>query len=471
MDTATQIDHLKQLFKSQKAAFNKSPFPDYRKRLNNLNKLKSLLLDNQQQFIEALNKDFGNRSADDSKIGDILTSVSGINYNISNLKRWMKPEKRHVSVLFQPAKARVEYQPLGVVGILVPWNYPVFLALGPLAAALAAGNRAIIKMSEFTPNTTALLTKLVTSHFDEDEVSVVGGEAEVASVFSSLTFDHIFFTGSTAVGKLVMKAAAENLVPVTLELGGKSPAIIDKKMSIKTAVERLILGKTLNSGQTCVAPDYILCPKGKVQELSDELANSFNKMFPGINENNDYTSVVNDGQYNRLINLIADAKAKGASVRELAINPECQKSRQLPLTLITNISNDMTVMQEEIFGPILPIIEYDTIEQAISYVNDRDRPLALYIYSFDKKLQQQIIKQTHAGGVCINDAAFHVAVDDLPFGGVGPSGMGSYHGEEGFKTFSHAKSILSRGKISFTPMLFPPYGTFIHNLVYKLFIR
>ncbi|QOL26338.1 coniferyl aldehyde dehydrogenase [Thalassotalea sp. LPB0316] len=471
MEDNQELQQLDHILDQQKVAFNANPYPEYQARINDLDTLKSLVLDNQDALVSAMNEDFGNRSVDDSKIGDILTTVAGIHYAKKQLKKWMKPQKRHVGILFQPASARVEYQPLGVVGIMVPWNYPIFLALGPLTTALAAGNRAMIKMSEFTPKTTQVLAQLVSQYFSQDKVAIIDGDASVAAKFSALNFDHLFFTGSTNVGKLVMRAAAENLVPVTLELGGKSPAIIAPDMPIKTAVARLMLGKTLNSGQTCVAPDYLFVPRGKSRETVQELQQLFAKMFPAIDNNQDYTSVVNDGQYQRLVGLVEDAKAKGAVVTELNQNPNCNKTRQLPLTVLEQVTEDMTVMQQEIFGPLLPIMEYDDVNDAIAYIQRHERPLALYIYSFNKQTQQHILANTHSGGVCINEAAFHVAVEDLPFGGVGHSGMGNYHGIEGFKTFSHAKAILSRGKISLTSLLFPPYGTALHNLVYKLFIK
>lgn len=462
---------LNDILNSLKNSFKKTPFPDRDQRQQDLKTLKALLLNNQDALIQAMCEDFGNRSNDDSKIGDILTTVQGINYSLKHLKKWMKPSKRHLSLLLQPASARVEYQPLGVVGIIVPWNYPVFLGLGPLTAALASGNKAMVKMSEYTPSTAKLLKQLVDKYFESNKISIIEGDASVAAAFSSLPFDHLFFTGSTNVGKLVMRSAAEHLVPVTLELGGKSPAIIADDMDINTAVNRFILGKTLNAGQTCVAPDYIFCPKGKTQQLIDAIETTFKSMYPSVKDNKDYTCVVNSAQHARLQALIDDAAAKGAVITPLGGDPGCAKTRQMPLTLIHEVNNEMQVMQQEIFGPILPIIEYDTLEQAIDYINEGERPLALYIYSFNKACQNQILKSTHSGGVCINDAAFHVAAEDLPFGGVGSSGMGSYHGSEGFKTFSHAKSILSRGRLSFGKLLFPPFGTAVHNLIYKLYIR
>lgn len=475
MKEITSIDELESSLALQKKYFSENSYPPYQARVNDLKSLKQLLLENQDEFIDALSMDFGHRSADDSRIGDILTAVSGINYTLKKMKRWMKSQRKHIGILFQPAKGEVIFQPKGVIGIIAPWNYPLFLALGPLTAALAAGNVAMIKMSEYSPNTSALLAKLIGEIFPINKVAIVGGDVEIAAKFSSLAFDHLFFTGSTAVGKLVMKSAAENLVPVTLELGGKSPAIIDHSMNIATAVTRLILGKTLNSGQTCVAPDYIFCPREKCTELVEEISARYKKMYPSLSNNDDCTCIINTGQYQRLTQLLSDAEDKGARVisclAEDSSTKEQDSSRKLPLTLVCDTHDEMLVMQQEIFGPILPIIAYDDISEVLAYINARPRPLALYIYSFDKAFQQKLLFKTHAGGVCINDAAFHVANDDLPFGGVGASGMGQYHGEEGFKTFSHAKAVLTRGHISLTPLLFPPFDTFIHRSVYKFFIR
>jgi coniferyl-aldehyde dehydrogenase len=467
----TEIAALAPILERQRLAFNTNLFPDYNERIDKLKRLKNLVLQNQDAFVKTLSQDFGHRSNDDSMIGDILTSVSGINYSIDRLKGWMKPKRKHIGILFQPASGKVMHQPLGVIGIIVPWNYPVFLSLGPLTTALAAGNRAMLKMSEFTPNTNELLAKLIAKEFSVDEVAIIGGEADVAAAFSALTFDHLFFTGSTHVGKLVMQAAAKNLVPVTLELGGKSPAIIADDVPIKTAVERFIFGKTMNCGQTCVAPDYLFCPEGKQQALIDEIRSRFNTMFPCVQVNDDYTSIVNQRQYERIQDLLDDAKEKGATIIPLAQEDTDVSKRKIPLTIVTNVNDDMKIMQEEIFGPLLPIKEYKDMSEVVTYVNAHPRPLSLYIYSFEKSVQERLLKETIAGGVCINEAAFHVANEDLPFGGVGASGMGNYHGEEGFVRFSHAKSILKRGKVSFAHMLFPPYGKSVHKLVYKFFIR
>ena len=471
MTKITTQKTLADTFSQQKKYFANNTYPSYQERISELKKLKAILIDNQDAFIDAMSQDFGHRSADDSRIGDILTTVMGINYAIKKLKRWMKPEKKHIGILFQPAKGEVVFQPKGVVGIIAPWNYPVFLALGPLTTALAAGNSAMIKMSEYTPKTNTLLASLIASSFSQNKVAVVCGEVDMATAFSNMPFDHLFFTGSTGVGKMVMKAAADNLVPVTLELGGKSPTIIDDSIDIKTAVSRLILAKALNSGQTCVAPDYIFCPENKVAELTQVFKDYYQEMYPNTQENADCTCIINDAQKARIDHLLSDAKAKGANITPLNSNNNSPLSRKVPLTILTNVNDDMTVMQEEIFGPLLPIIGYKHIDEAITYINSKPRPLALYICSFNKKLQQQVLLNTHAGGVCINDAAFHVANDDLPFGGIGASGMGQYHGSEGFKTFSHGKAVFSRGRISLGTLLFPPFGNAIHKLIYKLFIR
>jgi coniferyl-aldehyde dehydrogenase len=473
-DEVSTNEALAHCFSGQKNYFLQHTYPSYQQRISDLLKLKSLLIDNEQAFIEAMSKDFGHRSADDSKIGDILGTIMGINYTVKRLKRWMKADKKHVGLLFQPAKAKVIFQPKGVIGIIAPWNYPVFLSFGPLTAALAAGNTAMIKMSEFTPNTTTLFAKLISRSFSKEQVAVVSGDAQIAASFSGLAFDHLFFTGSTAVGKLVMQSAAKNLVPVTLELGGKSPTIIGNDIDPDIAVNRLILGKTLNSGQTCVAPDYILCPQEKVESLIIAFKKRYQAMYPTINGNQDCTSIINAAQKSRLDGLLQDAANKGARIIPLVTEADFKgdsTQRKMPLTIMTDTTNDMLVMQEEIFGPILPIVGYDDVSEAIDYINKNARPLALYICSFDKDFQQDILFKTHAGGVCINDAAIHVANDDLPFGGIGDSGMGQYHGNEGFKTFSHAKSVLSRGRLSFSSLLFPPFGKKIHQLIYKLFIR
>ncbi|MGL1958876.1 MAG: coniferyl aldehyde dehydrogenase [Colwellia sp.] len=472
-DDKQEIVAVDEFLLTQKQAFLAQPYLSAETRLNDLKKLKDAILSYQDELIQALSTDFGCRSVDDSKMGDLMPTLMGINYAIKHLKKWMKPSKRHVGMLFQPAKAFVMYQPLGVIGIITPWNYPLFLSLGPLSTALAAGNRAMIKMSEFTPATNQVIKELLASVFSDDKVAVINGGAEVAAYFSAQKFDHLLFTGSTRVGKIVMAAAAKNLTPVTLELGGKSPTIIDNTIDITDAVSRFILGKTLNAGQTCVAPDYILCPSQRVDELKQALSLQFIKMYPTVANNKDYGSIINKAQLQRLCQWLADAKAKGAILSLLGKDSEqdCIDNGKLPLTLVNNVSDDMLLMQDEIFGPILPIVSYNTLDEAIQYVNDRPRPLALYLCSHEQATQQQVLAQTHAGGVCLNDAAMHVVQDDMPFGGIGPSGMGHYHGHEGFLTFSHAKSVFQKGKINIAASAFPPYNKLIHTLIYKFFLR
>ncbi|GIU48118.1 coniferyl aldehyde dehydrogenase [Shewanella sp. KT0246] len=466
-----QLTPLQQLLELQRSAYLSMPAPSYQTRVDKLKKLKQALLDHSEQLVTALATDYGHRSSNDTMISDIMPCINNINYSLKNLKSWMKPNKRHAGLLLAPSSVTVHYQPLGVVGIIVPWNFPVMLAVGPLITAIAAGNRAMLKMSEFTPATNQVLISLLAGIFDQNEVAVVEGEADIAAQFSALPFDHLLFTGSTTVGRHVMRSAADNLTPVTLELGGKSPVVIAPDIDIPTAVERLIYGKCLNAGQICVAPDYILCPEDKVNEFISEYKKRFNKMYPDFASNPDYGNVINERQYSRLLAVIEDAKQKGADIHPAADYEIDANIRKLPTQLITATSDDMTVMQEEIFGPLLPIISYQNIDKAIGYINENERPLALYIMSFDSATQQRIIQHTHSGGVCINETVFHVAADDAPFGGIGPSGMGHYHGKEGFLTFSHAKTVLKSGKFNSGIFVHPPYGTKIQALLMKMFLR
>ncbi|NRA52994.1 MAG: coniferyl aldehyde dehydrogenase [Gammaproteobacteria bacterium] len=463
---------LQSILAAQRAAYAKSPAPTYQQRCQQLTALKQALIDHQHQLVSALNQDYGQRPEQDSLVGDIMPCVININYTLKRLKKWMKPQRRSAGLLLAPATVRVEYQPLGVIGIMVPWNFPIMLSMGPLVSALAAGNRAMIKFSEFTPNTNAALIKMLSDVFENDQVASIVGEVDVAAKFSALAFDHLIFTGSTTVGRHVMRAAADNLTPVTLELGGKSPVIIAPDMPMATAVERLIYGKCLNAGQICVAPDYILCPKDQVNQFIAQYQRQFQKMYGTSNNRPDYANIINEAQQHRLISWLEDAKQKGAQVVSANGQDYDPQSANLATQLLTEVNDDMLVMQQEIFGPILPIIGYDNLDQALTYVNDRPRPLALYIMSFDKPTQTKILQQTHSGGVCINDSVFHVAADDAPFGGVGASGMGHYHGKEGFLTFSNARTVLARGSILNTgKLVHPPYGGLIGKMLIKIFLR
>ncbi|WP_394147313.1 coniferyl aldehyde dehydrogenase [Shewanella atlantica] len=462
---------LTELLALQRDSYNSQGTPTYQQRVEMLKSLKSALLEYRQPLAEALNRDYGTRSTDDTLISDIMPCINNINYSLKNLKKWMKPSRRHAGLLLAPAKVRVHYQPVGVVGIIVPWNFPVMLSVGPLITALSAGNRAMLKLSEFTPQTNRIIGEMLASIFDNSQVAIVEGEADVAAAFSSLPFDHLLFTGSTSVGRHVMRAASANLTPVTLELGGKSPVVIAPDMPIETAVERMIYGKCLNSGQICVAPDYVLVPKEKQAEFIKAYQAKFTSMYGNISDNNDYGAIINQRQFDRLMSVLEDAKSKGAKV--VSANDEAINSakRKIPTQLITDVDDDMQVMQEEIFGPLLPIIGYETLDEAVTYINERPRPLALYIMSFDAQVQNSILSRTHSGGACINETVFHVAADDAPFGGIGPSGMGHYHGKEGFLTLSHAKTVLSRGKLNTGKFVHPPYGNPIQKLLYKMFIR
>jgi coniferyl-aldehyde dehydrogenase len=467
----TQGVNLTELLQSQQQSYRSQPAPTYELRIKQLSAIKTALLKFKLPLAEALNRDYGSRSVDDTLISDIMPCINNINYSLKNLKKWMKPSHRHAGLLLAPAKVKVQYQPVGVVGIIVPWNFPVMLSVGPLITAISAGNRAMLKLSEFTPETNKVITAMLASIFDETTVAVVEGEADVAAEFSALPFDHLLFTGSTTVGRHVMRAAAANLTPVTLELGGKSPVLVAPDMPIDTAVERMIYGKCLNSGQICVAPDYVLVPKAKQAEFIAAYQKKFNAMYGKVSDNNDYGSIINERQFDRLTSVLEDAKAKGASV--VSANGEAINTakRKIPTQLITNVSDEMTLMQDEIFGPLLPILGYESLEEAIVYINDRPRPLALYLMSFNQQTQDLVLNHTHSGGVCINETVFHVAADDAPFGGIGPSGMGHYHGKEGFLTLSHAKTVLSRGKFNSGKFVHPPYGTGIQAMLYKLFLR
>ncbi len=463
-----QIAQLQASFDLQRRAFQANPMPSAEQRSQWLQALRELLSGEREALIEAISRDFSNRSADETLLAELMPSLHGIDYARKRLKKWMKPSRRSVGLQFQPASAQVVYQPLGVVGVIVPWNYPLFLAIGPLVGALAAGNRVMIKMSESTPATSQLLKDLLARAFPEDLVSVVLGEAEVGMAFSKLPLDHLLFTGATSIGKHVMRAAAENLTPVTLELGGKSPAIVSASVPLVDAAERIAFGKTLNAGQTCVAPDYVLVPRARLEGFVEAYRQAVQRFYPQLENNPDYTAIINERQQQRLNGYLSDAEAKGARV--LPLFPAAQ-GRRMPHSLLLEVTDEMTVMQEEIFGPLLPLIPYDSLEDAFTYINQRPRPLALYYFGYDKAEQRRVLHETHSGGVCLNDTLLHVAQDDLPFGGIGPSGMGHYHGHEGFLTFSKAKGVFSKQRFNAARLIYPPYGRAIQKLIYRLFVR
>lgn len=463
-----QIDALEPLLAAQRAAYRANPMPSAEQRRAWLKALRELILGEQQALIDAVSRDFSNRAAEETLLAEIMPSLHGIDYASKRLGKWMKPSRRSVGLAFQPAAAKVVYQPLGVVGVIVPWNYPLFLAFGPLTGALAAGNRVMIKMSESTPATSQLVKDLLARIFPEDMVAVVLGEAEVGQAFSRLPFDHLLFTGATSIGRHVMRAAAENLVPVTLELGGKSPAIVAADVPLEDAAERIAFGKTLNAGQTCVAPDYVLVPEDRVEGFVAAYRAAVQRFYPTLADNPDYTAIINERQLGRLKGYIADAEAKGAQLVPLFPGDQ---GRRMAHSLVLNVSDEMKLMQEEIFGPLLPIVPYRRLDDAFAYINDRPRPLALYYFGYDRGEQQRVLHETHSGGVCLNDTLLHVAQDDMPFGGVGPSGMGHYHGHEGFLTFSKAKGVLIKQRFNAARLIYPPYGKTIQKLIQKLFIR
>jgi len=461
---------LEATFAAQRKAFTGNPMPPAAQRRQWLKSLREALLADQQQLIEAIDTDFSGRSADETLLAELLPSVQGIRHAERHLRRWMRPDRRAVGLAFQPASARVLYQPLGVVGIIVPWNYPLFLAIGPLTCALAAGNRVMLKLSEATPASAQALKTLLERVFPEDLVSVVLGEVAVGQAFARLPFDHLLFTGATSVGRQVMLAAAQNLTPVTLELGGKSPAIVSASVPLDAAAERIAFGKTLNAGQTCVAPDYVLVPRERLEAFSDAYSDAVHRFYPRIADNPDYSAIINPRQLQRLQQLLDDARAKGARVVDLYPD-EPRQGRRLPPHLLLQVNDDMHVMQDEIFGPLLPLVPYDSLDDALAYINQRPRPLALYYFGYARAEQEHVLQHSHSGGVCLNDTLLHVAQDDLPFGGIGPSGMGHYHGHEGFLTFSKAKAVLAKQRLNAARLIYPPYGKALQRLVYKLFIR
>lgn len=468
MPVETPAAYLQQILAAQRSACAAAPLPCAQTRRQWLNALRDVLAGNQQALVEAISADFGNRSADETLLAEIMPSLHGIRYARRHLRGWMKPSRRRVGLAFQPASARVIYQPLGVVGIIVPWNYPLYLAIGPLVGALAAGNRVMLKMSESTPATGALLQRLLAQVFPEDQVAVVLGDVEVGKAFARLPFDHLLFTGATHIGRDVMHAAADNLTPVTLELGGKSPAIVSATVPLADAAERIAFGKTLNAGQTCVAPDYVLVPRARLKGFVDAYREAVQRLYPSLADNPDYTAIINARQLTRLQDYLDDARAKGAQV--VPLFTEAQQ-RRMPHCLLLEVNEHMRVMHEEIFGPLLPIIPYDELDEALAYVNARPRPLALYYFGYDRPEQQRVLDSTHSGGVCLNDTLLHVAQDDLPFGGIGPSGMGHYHGREGFLTFSKAKSVFAKQRFNAARLVYPPYGKWWQKLIYALFIR
>ena len=459
----TQAD-MQDILDRQKAAYIAEGVVSVETRIDRIDRAINILKQHGSKLSEAMAADFGHRSLDQSKLTDIDGGIGPLEHARKHLRKWMRPEKRKVMfpLGLLGARGRIEYQPLGVVGCISPWNFPVQLTFSPLAGIFAAGNRTMIKPSEFTEQTSGLMKELFEQAFDVEEVAVFTGGPDVGGAFSRLPFDHLLFTGATSIAKHVMKAAAENLVPVTLELGGKSPVIIGESADLELAATNIMAGKTMNAGQICLAPDYVMLPEGSRDEFVEHARNSIATMFPNIKDNPDYTSVVNERHFDRLNGYLDDARDKGASVVE--INPanedfSQQEHHRIPPTLVLDPTDDMKVMQDEIFGPVLPVKQYRDVRETIDYVNGRDRPLGLYYFGRNNAEKDRVLNETTSGGVTVNDVIMHVAQEDLPFGGVGPSGMGSYHGYDGFKNFSHAKAIYSQSKTvsKLAAAMRPPY--------------
>jgi coniferyl-aldehyde dehydrogenase len=468
--TAAQPGMSEILARQKKAHVTDGP-PSAEKRIEWIDRAIGLLVGHKDAIAEALREDFGHRSVHTSLFTDVSGSIGPLKHAKAHLKSWMKREKRKVTPailgLFG-AKAFVDYQPKGVVGVISPWNFPFNLTFTPLAGIFAAGNRVMIKPSEFTPRCSELMARMFASAYDETEVAVFTGGPDVGSAFSRLAFDHLLFTGATSIAYHVQRAAAENLVPTTLELGGKSPVIVSNSADIDLTAKRVMMGKTLNAGQICLAPDYVMVPKDKAGAFIGAVTSAVTAMYPTMKDNPDYTSVINQRHYDRLMGYIDDARSKGAEIVE--INPAREDFRQqpfhkIPPTVVLNPTDDMKIMQDEIFGPLLPVKTYDKVDEEIGYVNDHPRPLGLYYFGQDKTEQERVLTSTTSGGVSVNDVVMHVAMEDLPFGGVGPSGMGAYHGIDGFRTFSHAKAVFQQVNKDLTAMMRPPYGAKFMKMV------
>lgn len=462
MDHALQ-ERLHLALTAQRRAFEAERMPAYEVRRDRLQRLLAMTREHGDALAAAIAQDFGHRARQESQLADLFTVEAGAKHALRHLRRWMKPRRVATPLHFLPAGNALMRQPLGVVGIVSPWNYPYYLAMEPAVAALAAGNRVLIKPSELTPATAELMARLVSQYFKPEEMQVITGGADVGKAFCELPFDHLFFTGSTAVGRLVAQAAAKNLTPVTLELGGKSPVVVDRSADLGLTASRLAFGKLFNAGQTCVAPDYLLVPREMVEPLSQLILAEMRRMFPRIAGNADYSSIAAPRHRARLQGLLDDAAARGARV--LRSHDEQPDDRRLVPALLLDVTPEMTVMQEEIFGPLLPVVAYDQVDEALDHINRGERPLALYWFGRDGAARDRVMRETHAGGVTVNDCLWHFAQEDQPIGGVGASGMGAYHGEWGFRTCSKEKPIFIQSRWAGTRLFQPPYGATFDQLL------
>jgi coniferyl-aldehyde dehydrogenase len=469
MDQSLKSPGLSALDNAFHAMFDASraePAPTLDQRVDRLMRLRAAIAENEARFEAVISADFGHRSATETTIAETLFLLGEIKHAARHVKTWIAPRRIATALQFMPAKNRLIPQPLGVVGIIAPWNYPLQLTLAPAIGAIAAGNRVMIKPSELTPRFAALLREIVAAKFAPTEMIVTGVEDEIAKAFAALPFDHLVFTGSTRVGRLVAEAAGRNLTPITLELGGKSPAIVDRSADLDEAAERIAYAKLMNAGQTCIAPDYALVPEGVVREFADKVQGHMRRMFGTDPANKDYTSIISDRHYARLEELAADAAAKGANLMQPAKpdEPAWKSLRKFPPTIVVGATDAMTVMQEEIFGPLLPVIGYREAHEPIAYINRHDRPLALYWFGRDVAARDEVLSRTVSGGVTINDCLFHFTQINQPMGGVGASGSGAYHGEWGFNTFSKLKPVFYRSALNRLADLYPPYGRKIARL-------
>lgn len=458
---------LASLFERQRTAFVAEPCPLRKTRQWRLSRLIVSLRRHQDRLCAAMDQDFGGRSLTESRMADLLGTVLAARHAQRNVKRWMRPSRRATERLFWGNSARVEYQPKGVVGIIAPWNFPVYLALGPLVAAIAAGNRSLIKGSEYTPRTNAVLAEVLDEALGVGEVPVIAGSVAVGRAFAALPFDHLVFTGAPAVAPEVMAAAARNLTPVTLELGGKSPVIVAPGADLDRVAVSVAHGKSFNAGQICVSPDYALVSHDETERFADAVLCAANRLGESRGAGYESTAIVSDRQFARLQDLIADAEGHGARIRYAVHQPN---GRRHPLVVITGVTETMRVAREELFGPILPIVGYSTVEDAIAYVAARPRPLALYPFGFDRRALGALLGRTHSGGVTVNDWGWHVFNHDLPFGGIGMSGMGSYHGVEGFRELSHARAIFETRRWFPMSLFRPPYGGWLQRLALRAYL-
>ncbi|MEE8311827.1 MAG: coniferyl aldehyde dehydrogenase [Candidatus Binatia bacterium] len=463
----TAENEAQRIFKLQREAYMRHAYPTFEERKASLTKVEKILIKYADAIADAVCEDFGHRSAEETKMLEIFNTVDGIRFTRKKIAKWMRPQKRHVGITFAGGKNRVIAQPKGVVGIVSPWNYPLFLAMSPLTSALGAGNRAMIKMAANSQTLCRLLHDLFKAEFDEDQIAILPGVR--GSDFTTLPFDHIVFTGSAQSGRTVMAAAAENLTPVTLELGGKSPTIICDDFDISTAADRILYAKFVNAGQTCLAPDYVMLPEGKKDEFAAAAKKVVSKWYPDTNST-DYTSIIDEKSYKRLRDALEDARAKGAEIVPLVPGAEFNDQyRKFPPHLVLNPTEEMTILQEEIFGPLLPVKTYKSLDEVLSYVTERDRPLGLYIFTHDKQSEEKLLMGTVSGGVTVNNCVFHIAQHDMPFGGVGASGMGHYHGYEGFAELSKLKPVHTTPMLDGTKMFHPPY-TAKHSRLFKLLL-